>query len=146
MAGPAVDSLIGRLGDGQLFAATAIAAFVDELLCRVEIVVRRSPGIVHRPARHQAEQPRAVKVNVGEMKPHRSTLGDLISFVEVFSRTVEVPGHGAKEGAGKEGERDVGLLARAAQEVGGFWQMLTGAPFAAQKRLVQRGAGEGEVV
>jgi hypothetical protein len=34
-----------RIGRGELLATAAIAAFVDELLRRVEIVARRGPGV-----------------------------------------------------------------------------------------------------
>jgi hypothetical protein len=43
LAGAAVDPLIGRLGVGELLAAAAIAAFLDEPCRRVEIIARRGP-------------------------------------------------------------------------------------------------------
>jgi hypothetical protein len=92
-----VDALVSRLGVGELVAAAAIAAFVDELLRGVEIVARRDPRVGGRPAGHEAEQPRAMEMNVGEEEPHRPALGDLIRVVEVVARAVESTGDSAEK-------------------------------------------------
>jgi hypothetical protein len=43
-----------------------------------------------------------MKVDVGKEEPHRPALGDLIGFVEVLTRAVEVAACGAEKGLGEE--------------------------------------------
>ena len=96
LARSAVMARISRLGVGELLAAAAIAAFLDERRRRVEIDARRGPGVFFGPAFHEAEQPRAMKMDVGQKKLHRPALGDLGSLIEVVARAAEIASRGVK--------------------------------------------------
>jgi len=135
-----------RLRVFELLAPPAVAAFVDELAGRVEIVARRVPGVGGGPLRDEPEQPRAMQMNVGQMEPHRPALGDLKRLVEVLAPAVEVAGHGAPQGAGEEAAGNMGLIARAVEEVNSSFQAFVGRRIAAQYRVVSRGAGEREML
>ena len=124
------DSQLRRGGDppirflsvGQFFAPPPVAALLDELPRTVEVVARRAPlgRVVFWAVFHESEQPRAMKMDVGEMQSHRAALGDLMSLVEVLARPVEIAGRRAEQGASEEGAaKIIPLTSRAKKRQGG---------------------------
>src|SRR5258708_25290649 len=62
----------------ELFFPAEVAVFEDEPARLLEVFARGVEVVAK-------EQPRAVKVDVGEVEWHRAALGDLLGFVEVRS-------------------------------------------------------------
>jgi hypothetical protein len=101
-----------------------VAAFGDELAGHVEFPARflperRRSGDGGQDRRRRARldeaverregfsprqrQPRAFERAVGEVKPHRPGLGDLLSFVEIAPRVVPLADSATEGCAGKKG-------------------------------------------
>ena len=98
--GEAFETSDDRFGVAQLLVATVVTAALDERTRLLQLLARFLAVLAE-------DEARTMKVDVGEVETHRTTLGNLLRFVEIGAGGGGVAFEHAKPCAGEQGARKV---------------------------------------